>query len=77
MASFRMRKQKDDVGRYMIEVIEGFGFDENPKKVFFWLPATTVEDWKLFSEILKKRIAKEFGCKVEEVHYSYNTGNID
>ena len=60
--------------QYKIKVIEGFGFDENPKKVIFWLLQTTVEDWKLFSEVLKKRIAKEFGCKKEEVHYSYTTG---
>lgn len=77
MANFRMRKQKDDLGRYKIEVIEGFGFDENPKKIFFWLMASSVEDYKIFHPILTKRIAKEFKVKEAEVHFSYNTGNID
>ena len=77
MKSFTMRKQKDELGRYKIEVIEGLSFDENPKKILFWLMASSVEDYKVFHPILIKRIAKEFGCKVDEVGFSYHTGNID
>ena len=77
MKNFRMRKQKDNLGRYKIEVIEGFGFDTNPKKIIFWLPSSSVEDYEVFRPILIKRIAKEFGCKKEEVYFSYLTGNID
>lgn len=77
LKTFRMRRQKDELGRYKIEVIEGFGFDKNPKKVIFWLMAPSVEDYKIFHPILTRRIAKEFGCKAEEVHFSYQTGDID
>jgi len=79
---FTMRRQFDDFGRCKIEVIEGYGFDENPKKVIFWLPASsvdmaTIEGCILFNEILHKRIAKEFDCKIVEIHCTYLTGNID
>lgn len=76
LKSFQMQREKDAPNRYKIRVVAGNGFDENPDEVIFWLPATTVEDWDLFTVVVKKRIAQEFKCKPEEVHWSYTTAPI-
>lgn len=73
MKSFNYCLLKDADNRYKIKVIEGFGLDKNQKEVIFWLPASTVEDYKLFSSVLKKRIAKDFDVKIDAIHLSYTT----
>lgn len=73
LVSFTMQRKKDATNRYKIQVFKGFNLSKT-KPVVFWLPASTCEDWQLFSTIVRKRIAKEFGIKPEEVHWTYNTG---